>query len=129
MVKSFLKLLGRCYQLALPYGRLKLFALLGLILFNGLLQLIGVTSIFPFFALAADPERIRNSRFGSFLMGLLPTMDNNHLLALAGLFAIIMLVLSSIGSLASETLRIRYAFGFMRWLRTRLLDLLHLSSL
>jgi ABC-type multidrug transport system fused ATPase/permease subunit len=122
MVKSFLKLLGRCYQLALPYGRLKLFALLGLILFNGLLQLIGVTSIFPFFALAADPERIRNSRFGSFLMGLLPAMDNNHLLALAGLFAIIMLVLSSIGSMASETLRIRYAFGFMQWLRTRLLS-------
>jgi hypothetical protein len=34
-------------------------------LFNGLLQLVGVTSIFPFFALAADLERIQNSKNGS----------------------------------------------------------------
>jgi ATP-binding cassette subfamily C protein len=122
MLKSFLNLLTRCYRLALPYGRLKLFAVLGLILFNGILQLIGVTSIFPFFALAADPERIRNSRLGAFLVSLLPPMDNNHLLALAGAFAIVMLVISSIGSMASETLRVRYAYGFMQWLRIRLLN-------
>jgi len=59
MINSFIKLLTRCYRLALPYGRLKLFAVLGLILFNGLLQLVGVTSIFPFFALAADPDRLQ----------------------------------------------------------------------
>ena len=120
MFRSFLGLLTRCYRLALPYGRLKLFAVLGLILFNGLLQLVGVTSIFPFFALAADPDRIRNSRFGEWFLHYLPPMDGNHLLVVAGCFSILMLVIASVGSIASEVIRIRYAFGFCHWLRKRL---------
>jgi len=120
MLFSFFKLLTRCYRLALPYGRLKLFAVLGLILFNGLLQLIGVTSIFPFFALAADPDRIRKSTFGSWFLHFLPAMDANHLLVVAGSFSILMLVVASIGSIASEVIRIRYAYGFCHWLRRRL---------
>jgi len=120
MLRSFLKLLTRCYALALPYGRMRLFAVLGLILFNGLLQLIGVTSIFPFFALAADPDRIRNSRFGEWFLHFLPPMDGNHLLVVAGCFSILMLVIASVGSIASEVIRIRYAYGFCHWLRRRL---------
>lgn len=122
MFKSFLNLLFRCYRLALPYGRLKLFAVLGLILFNGLLQLVGVTSIFPFFALAADPERLRNSKFGAWFLNFLPQMDNNHLLVVAGCFSILMLVIASAGSIASEVIRIRYAYGFCHWLRRRLFE-------
>jgi len=122
MLSSFFKLLTRCYRLALPYGRLKLFAVLGLILFNGLLQLVGVTSIFPFFALAADPERLRNSKFGSVFLDLLPAMDNNHLLVVAGCFSILMLLIASFGSIASEVIRIRYAYGFCHWLRRRLFE-------
>ena len=121
MLSSFLRLLTRCYRLALPYGRLKLFAVLGLILFNGLLQLVGVTSIFPFFALAADPDRIRNSRFGSWFLSFLPPMDGNHLLIVAGCFSIAMLIIASIGSIASEVIRIQYSYGFGHWLRGRLL--------
>jgi len=122
MLSSFFKLLTRCYRLALPYGRLKLFAVLGLILFNGLLQLVGVTSIFPFFALAADPERLRNSKFGTAFLSFLPAMDNNHLLVVAGCFSILMLVIASIGSIASEVIRSRYAYGFCHWLRRRLFE-------
>jgi len=121
MLKSFVKLLARCYLLALPYGRMRLFALLGWILFNGLLQLVGVTSVFPFFALAADPERIRHSTFGVMLLKCLPPMSTNHLLALTGIFAIAMLVIASVGSMASEVFRIHYAYGFSHWLRGRLL--------
>jgi ABC-type multidrug transport system fused ATPase/permease subunit len=122
MLPSFFQLLTRCYRLALPYGRIRLLAVLGLILFNGLLQLVGVTSIFPFFALAADPERIRNSKFGTAFLSFLPTMDNNHLLVVAGSFSITMLVIASVGSIASEVVRIRYAYGFCHWLRTRLFE-------
>lgn len=122
MLRSFLNLLTRCYRLALPYGRLKLFAVLGLILFNGLLQLVGVTSIFPFFALAADPDRLRNSKFGTWFLNFLPQMDNNHLLVVAGVFSILMLLLASISSIASEVIRIRYAYGFCHWLRRRLFE-------
>jgi hypothetical protein len=42
--------------------------MLAVIFANGLFQVIGVTSIFPFFALAAEPDRIRHSRFGSWLL-------------------------------------------------------------
>jgi len=122
MLSSFFGLLTRCYRLAIPYGRLKLFAVLGLIFFNGLLQLIGVTSIFPFFALAADPDRIRNSKIGSVLLSVLPPMDSNHLLVVAGCFSILMLVIASVGSIASEVIRIRYAYGFCHWLRRRLFE-------
>ena len=122
MLASFLKLLSRCYRLALPYGRFRFFAVLGLILFNGLLQLVGVTSIFPFFALAADPDRLRNSKFGTAFLSFLPAMDNNHLLVVAGCFSIIMLLVASIGSIASEVIRIRYAYGFCHWMRRRLFE-------
>jgi len=122
MLSSFFRLLTRCYRLALPYGRFRLFAVLGLILFNGLLQLIGVTSIFPFFALAADPDRLRHSSFGAWFLSFLPPMDSNHLLVIAGGFSILMLVIASVGSIASEVIRIRYAYGFCHWLRKRLFE-------
>lgn len=121
MIKSFFKLLSRCYRLALPYGRLKLFAVLGLILFNGLLQLIGVTSIFPFFALAADPARLSNSKFGRVLLPYFPDVSTDRLLVVAGIAAILMLFLAGIGSVASDMIRTRYAYGFSHWLRSRLL--------
>ena len=122
MLSSFFKLLSRCYRLALPYGRLKLFAVLGLILFNGLLQLIGVTSIFPFFALAADPERLRHSSLGAWILHFLPPLTTNHLLVVSGSFSILMLIIASVGSIASEVIRIRYAYGFCHWLRKRLFE-------
>jgi len=122
MLRSFFRLLVRCYRMALPYGRMKLLVVLGLILFNGLLQLVGVTSVFPFFALAADPERIRKSNIGSWLLHFLPPLSTNQLLVGAGCFAIAMLVFASVGSMASEVLRIRYAYGFSHWLRGRLFE-------
>ena len=94
---------------------------MAMIFFNGLLQLVGVTSVFPFFALAADPERIRLSKLGVVFLGFLPPLSNNHLLAVAGIFSIAMLVVASLGSLVSEWLRIRYAYGFAHWLRGNLL--------
>ena len=121
MLRSFLGLLTRCYRLALPYGRLRLATVLSLIFLNGLLQLIGVSSVFPFFALAAEPERIRNSGVGRWFLQLLPAMDNNRLLVVAGCFSILMLLLAGLGSLLSEVVRIRYAFGFSHWLRGRVL--------
>lgn len=58
---------------------------------------------------------------GSYLLNLMPPMDNNHLLAAAGFFAILMLFFASIGSMVSEVWRIRYAYGFSQWLRERLM--------
>ena len=122
MISSFLNLLLRCYHLAVPYGRLRLLAVTCMIFFNGLLQLVGVTSVFPFFALAADPDRIRNSKAGRWILHFFPPMDTDQLLVAAGCFSIGMLVFASVGSILSEVIRIRYAWGFCHWLRSRLLE-------
>jgi len=82
---------------------------------------LGVTSIFPFLALAAEPARLRNSDLGTRLLGVLPTMDDGRLLLLAGAFAIAMLLLANGVNLAAEFVRTRYAHDFGHWLRVRLL--------
>jgi len=122
MFFSLFRLLTRCYRMALPYGRAKMVGVLGLILFNGVLQLVGVTSVFPFFALAADPERLQKSKLGAAILHHLPPLTTNQLLVWTGCFAIAMLIIASVGSLVSEVLRIRYAYGFCHWLRRRLFE-------
>jgi ATP-binding cassette subfamily C protein len=121
MFKSLFRLLSRCYYLALPYGKLRLLSVMGVIFLNGLLQLVGVTSVFPFFALAADPDRMRNSKFGSLLLPYFPQVSTSRLLVFAGIAAILMLILAGVGSVASDVIRTRYAYGFSHWLRARLL--------
>jgi ATP-binding cassette, subfamily B, bacterial PglK len=122
MLTSFFNLLRRCFKLAAPYGRRKLAVVLGVIFVNGIFQVIGVTSIFPFFALAADPRRIRNSRFGIWLLGHLPQMDERTLLIWAGIASIALLLLSNAVTLAGEVIRTRYGHGLGHFLRTRLME-------
>jgi ABC-type multidrug transport system fused ATPase/permease subunit len=124
MLTGFFRLLSRCFALAAPYGRRKLMVVLAVIFANGLFQVIGVTSIFPFFALAAEPDRIRNSRFGSWLLSYLPPMDQNTLLIWAGIVSIALLFLSNAVTLAGEVIRTRYGHGLGHFLRTRLMEAL-----
>ena len=84
-------------------------------------QVIGVTSIFPFLAIAADPERIRRSQFGLRFLALLPPLGNRELLITAGIIAITALFLSNAVNLLAEYTRTRYANSFGHWLRMRLL--------
>jgi ATP-binding cassette, subfamily B, bacterial PglK len=114
-------LIRRVLFLARPYGRKKLALVFSLSLAQGLFQVIGVTSIFPFLAVAADPERIRNSQFGRRFLDLLPPMDNRQLLWTAGVIAVTALLLSNAVNLIAEYARTRYAHRFGHWLRVRLL--------
>lgn len=114
-------LLKKVYFLARPYGLKKLALVFSLLLGQGVFQVVGVTSIFPFLALAADPERIRNSQFGRAFLAVLPPMDNRDLLVVAGVFAILMLVLANAMNLMAEYVRVRYAHSFGHWLRIRLI--------
>jgi ATP-binding cassette, subfamily B, bacterial PglK len=88
---------------------------------QGIFQVIGVTSIFPFLAIAADPERIRHSQFGLRFLALLPPMTNRELLITTGIIAIVGLLLSNAINLLAEYARTRYAHSFGHWLRVRLL--------
>ena len=114
-------LIGRVLFLARPYGRAKLGAIFSLSLLQALFQVIGITSIFPFLAIAADPDRIRRSHFGTRFLSLFPPMENRQLLLVAGVIAILALLLSNAVNLLSEYARTRYAQNFAHWLRVRLL--------
>src|SRR5207244_4954021 len=114
-------LIRRVLFLARPYGRKKLVVVFCLSLAQGIFQVIGVTSIFPFLAIAADPELLRNSQFGRRVLELLPPMDNRELLMTAGVIAVAALLLSNAVNLIAEYARTRYAHNFGHWLRVRLL--------
>lgn len=119
---STAEFLRKVYSLARPYGRAKLVWLSLISLSQGLFQVIGVTSIFPFLALAADPGRLRSSRFGQMFLELLPPMSDGQLLFFSGLFAIAMLFLSNGVNLLGEFVRNRYAANFGHWLRMKLIS-------
>src|SRR5262245_641480 len=87
-VHNVSNLVRRVLFLARPYGRAKLAGVFLLALAQGVFQVIGATSIFPFLAIAADPDRIRRSHFGTRFLGLLPPMDNRQLLLVAGVIAV-----------------------------------------
>jgi ATP-binding cassette, subfamily B, bacterial PglK len=114
-------LIRRVLFLARPYGLKKLALVFFLSLTQGIFQVIGVTSIFPFLAIASDPERIRHSQFGLRFLALLPPMGNRELLITAGVIAIVGLLLANIVNLLAEYARTRYAHSFAHWLRVRLL--------
>ena len=120
-IHNVVDLIGRVLFLARPYGRAKLAAIFSLSLAQAFFQVIGITSIFPFLAIAADPERIRRSHFGTQFLNLLPPMENRQLLLVAGIIAIVALLLSNAVNLLSEYARTRYAQNFAHWLRVRLL--------
>jgi ABC-type multidrug transport system fused ATPase/permease subunit len=120
-LQSTADLIRKVYTLATPYGRKKLLIVAGFSFAQGLFQVLGVTSVFPFLALAADPARLRNSQVGSNFLELFPPMDDGRLLIIAGAFAIFMLLLANGVNLAAEFVRTRYAHQFGHWLRVRLL--------
>lgn len=121
-LKNSKELVAKVYGLARPYGRKKLILITALSFAQGLFQVLGVTSIFPFLALAADPNRLRQSQFGNWFLQWLPEMDDHRLLILAGAFAIAMLALSNGINLTAEFARTRYAHGFGHWLRSILIQ-------
>jgi ABC-type multidrug transport system fused ATPase/permease subunit len=114
-------LLRRVLFLARPYGRAKLAGVFSLALVQAVFQVIGATSIFPFLAIAADPDRIRRSHFGTLFLSLFPPMGNFQLLVITGVIAITGVLFSNAINLLSEYARTCYAQNFAHWLRVRLL--------
>ena len=120
-VHNVSNLIRRVLFLARPYGRAKLAGVFSLALAQAVFQVIGATSIFPFLAIAADPERIRRSHFGTVFLSLFPPMGNLQLLIITGVIAIVGVLFSNAINLLAEYARTRYAQNFAHWLRVRLL--------
>ena len=120
-VHNVSNLIRRVLFLARPYGRAKLAGVFSLALAQAVFQVIGATSIFPFLAIAADPDRIRRSHFGTLFLSLFPPMGNFQLLIITGVIAIAGVLFSNAINLLSEYARTRYGQNFSHWLRVRLL--------
>lgn len=111
------RLVSRTYSLVRPYGLGKLWAVLGLSVIQGIFQVIGVTSVFPFFSIAADPDKFYASTIGSAIVQYFPTLDTAQLLTLTGGASLALLLVSSIISVMAQYARAEYAQGFAHWLR------------
>jgi len=111
----------KIYSLARPYGRKRLALVASLTCLQGLVQTVGVSSIFPFLAIAADPGAVRQSQIGGEVLRRLPEMTDQTLLIVAGLGAIAMLLISNGLHLLTVYATASYTRGFGHWLRVRLL--------
>ena len=120
--RSTINLLQKVYFLVRPYGLKKLVFVFLVSLTQGIFQVIGVTSIFPFLALASNPDPIRHSEYGSRILEMLPPMDNSQLLVISGILAVLLLLLANIINLLAEFFRNRYGQNFAHWLRLRLIN-------
>ena len=85
------------------------------------MQVAGVTSIFPFLALASDPGQIHRSQVGRWFVERFPNYSENDFLVAAGILAVFILLLSNGVNLLSDYGRNRYAYSFGHWLRIQLI--------
>ncbi len=113
------EVIKRVHFLARPYGRKKLAFVFGVILAQGLFQVVGVVSILPFLGMAASPNTFRNA--AAPVLEHLPVMTDKQLLMAGGILAFVMLLISNGLLMMGEVVRTRYAQGFGHWLRVRLL--------
>jgi len=120
--KALADICAKLYFLTAPYSRRKPILVLATTLFQGLFQVIGVTSIFPFLAIAADPSGFRTSQLGATILSHLPEISDGTLLVWTGLFSISMLIAANITNLLSDYARARYGQDLAHYLRLRLLS-------
>ncbi len=115
------ELIKRTYSLARPFGLRKASVVLLISISQGVFQVLGVTSIFPFLAVASDPGIIRDSGAGRRVLGYLPPLSDEQLLIAAGILAISTMLLSNIINLLSDVSRVLYAKSIEHSMRVGLL--------
>ena len=115
---AFLK---RILSVALPFGRGKLFVVVGSMIFQAILQLGGVASVLPFLSVAAHPEGFAGSQFGHFLVSTFQITDPKYLVYVTGILSIIALLLASGSAMGSQVIVSRYVGSLGHFLRMQLL--------
>ena len=114
-----LSLIKRVYGLVRGVGRKRLVLAAVMVVAQGLAQVVGVTSIFPFLQIATDPESFRSSRFASWLP--IAELSDKELLLWSGGLCIGLLFASNMISLAAIVTRARYVQGAATHIRKRLM--------
>ena len=120
MLFKLFRLIRRCIDLAIPFGKKRLVLVAGVIFLNGIFELIGVASILPFFALATDPDKFLAKPFAVKILETFPFIAENPIVW-AGIFSIILLFVANGMGLLSQVVRVKYGFAFGHSLRTRMM--------
>ncbi len=122
MMSRSLAFLRRILSVALPFGRGKLFMVVGSMILQAVLQLGGVASVLPFLSVAARPEKFAASKLGQFLVATFGITDPNQLVYVTGILAIIAILLASASAIASQIIVSKYVGALGHWLRMQLLS-------
>ncbi len=109
----------RVYALVRDVGRKRLALAVVMIVAQGVAQVVGVTSIFPFLSIATDPSGFRSSKWAAWLP--LDAISNRELLLWAGGTCVALLLLSNMVSLAAVVARARYVNAVATHLRKKLI--------
>ena len=88
-----------------------------MVLLQGIFQVLGVASIFPFLALVSDPDRLAESRFTAAITERFPGFESSDLILNAGIGAVAMLLISNAINMVSEFTRTYYSLALGQWLR------------
>jgi len=112
----------RIIGVALPYGKGKLFVVVGSMVFQAILQLGGVASVVPFLSVAANPETFASSNFGKILVSIFQITDPRQLVYVTGTLSILALVLASASAIGSQVIVSKYVGSLGHWLRMQLLS-------
>lgn len=120
MFLNVLDSVRKILRLASPFGRGKLVTVFIISMFQGLMQVAGVTSIFPFLTLVADSSLLYKSSIGLWFVESFPSLSEKDFLLLAGACSIVVLLLSNVVNFAADYVRNRYAYSFGHWLRIEL---------
>lgn len=101
-IKRALTAVKEIFYLASLYSKRKVILLFLISLIQGIFNVFGVISIFPFLAVASDPNRILNSKYGAILLNTLNIQDQNQLIICFGILVVISIIISNIVNFFAE---------------------------
>ena len=126
MQDSMMGRLRRTFALLSAREQRDLAWLFGAMVFTGLLDVVGISSIFPFMAVAARPESIESSRALSYLYHSLGFTSNYRFLFGLGLSVLFLIVLGNTVTALMTAMTLRFAHNTGHALSCRILtDYLH----
>ncbi|MGK7952420.1 MAG: ABC transporter ATP-binding protein [Xenococcaceae cyanobacterium] len=120
-LKARSRLIKKILAIILPFGKRELTLVGILVLLQGTIQVMGIFSIMPFLALATNPESVSQSTLGQKLIEIIPFLRLDNLVLVAGIFTVILLVISSLVNGITDFARARYAYFTCMRIGTHLL--------
>jgi ABC-type multidrug transport system fused ATPase/permease subunit len=120
MNKLPVRIARESFELVRPFGSWKLAFVVISAIVSGALQMIGLAAVFPFLALAADPEGARGRWPFELVISRWPELTHRDLVLMSGTVCILMIVVSNLAAWLYGVIQSHYTSAVGTWLRARL---------